>query len=51
VLDTNVLIRHGLEVIKEQGWLSAVVLQEITAGARGEQEVRELGSDGSATSG
>jgi hypothetical protein len=42
-VDTNVLIRHGLELIKERGWLSAVVLQEITAGAREEREVRELG--------
>lgn len=44
VMDTNVLILHGLEVIKEQGWLSAVVLQEITAGAREERDVRELGT-------
>lgn len=44
VLDTNVLIRHGLESLKEKGWLSAVVLQELAAGARGEHEVRKLES-------
>jgi predicted nucleic acid-binding protein len=43
VLDTNVLVRHGLTEIGERGWLSAVVLQEITSGAREGREVRELG--------
>lgn len=42
VLDTNVLIRHGLAELEEGVWLSAVVLQELTAGAREEREVRQL---------
>lgn len=42
VVDTNVVIRHGPDVIR--GLVSAVVLQELTAGARDAAEVRRLGS-------
>ena len=42
VLDTNVFIRHGLEGLIERGPLSAVVLQEITAGAHDSNVVRDL---------
>lgn len=41
VLDTNVIIRHGMSSIP--GLVSAVVLQELTSGARDSAEVRRLG--------
>ncbi|HEU0302757.1 MAG TPA: hypothetical protein VFR37_25065 [Longimicrobium sp.] len=41
-MDTNVVIRHGMSNIP--GIVSAVVLQELTAGARDTAEVRRLGS-------
>lgn len=44
VIDTNVFIRHGLAELMEQGPLSAVVLQEIAAGARDTNEIRDLGA-------
>jgi predicted nucleic acid-binding protein len=43
VLDTNVFIRHGFAEHVDRGPLSAVVLQEITAGAADAHEVRDLG--------
>jgi predicted nucleic acid-binding protein len=46
VLDTNVLIRHGLERLSAADFLSAVVLQEITAGARDIGGVRSFGELG-----
>ncbi len=42
VVDTNVVIRHEMSTIP--GLVSAVVLQELTAGARDVAEVRRLGS-------
>jgi predicted nucleic acid-binding protein len=42
VLDTNFLIRHGIDEVLNRGLLSAVVLQEITAGAREDSAVRKL---------
>jgi predicted nucleic acid-binding protein len=42
VYDTNVIIRHGMSPVP--GIVSAVVLQELTAGARDISEVRKLGS-------
>lgn len=42
VVDTNVIIRHGMSSIP--GLVSAVVLQELTAGARDGAEVRRLGA-------
>lgn len=42
VLDTNVFIRHGITNLAERGPLSAVVLQEITAGAPDTNAVRDL---------
>lgn len=42
VVDTNVILRHQLESIP--GLVSAVVLQELTAGARDTTEVRRLGA-------
>jgi predicted nucleic acid-binding protein len=42
VLDTNVFIRHGFADLANKGLLSAVVLQEITAGAADVHEVRDL---------
>jgi predicted nucleic acid-binding protein len=45
VLDSNVFIRHGLAGLTERGPLSAVVLQEITAGAEA-NAVRDLGALG-----
>lgn len=46
VLDTNVLIRDGLHRLSAADFLSAVVLQEITAGARDGSGVRALGELG-----
>lgn len=43
VIDTNVFIRHGLARLADRGPLSAVVLQEITAGAADSGAVRDLG--------
>lgn len=43
VIDTNVFIRHGFADLVERGPLSAVVLQEITAGAADGNAVRDLG--------
>jgi predicted nucleic acid-binding protein len=42
VVDTNVIIRHRLSAVP--GIVSAVVLQELAAGARDTAEVRRLGS-------
>lgn len=42
VIDTNVFIRHGLADLTERGPMSAVVLQEITAGAADSSAVRDL---------
>jgi hypothetical protein len=42
VIDTNVFIRHGFAGLVERGRLSAVVLQEMTAGARDTATVRDL---------
>lgn len=42
VVDTNVIIRH--EMPRIPGLISAVVLQELTAGARDDAEVRRLAS-------
>lgn len=42
VIDTNVFIRHGLAKLTERGPLSAVVLQEIAAGAPDSNAVRDL---------
>lgn len=42
VVDTNVVIRHQMPDVP--GLVSAVVLQELTAGARDAAEVRRLGS-------
>ena len=42
VFDSNVIIRHGIRTVP--GLLSAVVLEELTAGARDDAEVRRLGS-------
>lgn len=42
VVDTNVIIRHRMSAVP--GIVSAVVLQELTAGARDAAEVRRLGS-------
>ena len=46
VLDTNVIIRHGASELTKRGLLSAVVLQEVTAGARDNAELRLWGSLG-----
>lgn len=46
VIDTNVFIRHGLAELVERGPVSAVVLQEMTAGAWESGEVRDLGALG-----
>lgn len=42
VYDTNVIIRHQLADVP--GFVSAVVLQELTAGAQDTADVRRLGS-------
>lgn len=42
VVDTNVVIRHRMSEVP--GFVSAVVLQELTAGARDTAEVRRLGA-------
>lgn len=42
VFDTNVIIRHGLSDVP--GFVSAVVLQELTAGAGDTADVRRLGT-------
>lgn len=42
VVDTNVVIQHGMSVLR--GVVSAVVLQELTAGAEDTAEVRRLGT-------
>lgn len=42
VFDTNVIIRHKMSDIP--GFVSAVVLQELTAGAHDTADVRRLGS-------
>jgi predicted nucleic acid-binding protein len=42
VVDTNVLIRHKMSDVP--GFVSAVVLQELTAGARDTADIRRLGS-------
>ncbi|HEX2209112.1 MAG TPA: hypothetical protein VHG93_15640 [Longimicrobium sp.] len=42
MIDTNVFIRHGLADLTERGPMSAVVLQEITAGAADSSAVRDL---------
>jgi predicted nucleic acid-binding protein len=44
VFDTNVLIRHGSSQLGRRGILSAVVLQEITAGAADRGDVRSWGT-------
>ncbi len=51
--DTNVYVQHGYRQLRRRGLLSAVVLQELTAGAQDGAEVREwaalgrtLASDG-----
>lgn len=44
VLDTNFLIRHGIDEVLHRGLLSAVVLQEFTAGAPDGGAVRRLGT-------
>jgi predicted nucleic acid-binding protein len=41
VFDTNVIIRHKMSVVP--GFVSAVVLQELTAGAQDTADVRRLG--------
>jgi predicted nucleic acid-binding protein len=43
VLDSNFLIRHGVERLGPRSLLSAVVLQEVVAGARDIAGVRALG--------
>lgn len=43
VVDTNVIIQHKMPSIP--GLVSAVVLQELTAGAQNTAEVRRLGSE------
>jgi predicted nucleic acid-binding protein len=43
VLDTNVYIQHRLAILPGSGLVSSVVLQELTAGARDDAEVRRLG--------
>lgn len=42
VVDTNVVIQHGMSALR--GVVSAVVLQELTAGAEDTAEVRRLGT-------
>jgi predicted nucleic acid-binding protein len=42
VVDTNVLIRHKMSDVP--GFVSSVVLQELTAGAQDMSDVRKLGS-------
>jgi predicted nucleic acid-binding protein len=42
VVDTNVIIRHKMSDVP--GFVSAVVLQELTAGAQDTADVRRLGS-------
>lgn len=42
VYDTNVILRHRLSDVP--GFVSAVVLQELTAGARDTDDVRRLGA-------
>lgn len=42
VVDTNVVIRHGMSALR--GLLSSVVVQELTAGARDNAQVRRLGA-------
>lgn len=42
VFDTNVIIRHKMSDVP--GFVSAVVLQELTAGARDAADLRRLGS-------
>lgn len=42
VVDTNVVIQHGMAALR--GVVSAVVLQELTAGAHDTAEVRRLGT-------
>jgi predicted nucleic acid-binding protein len=49
VYDTNVIIRHQLSDVP--GFVSAVVLQELTAGARDTAELRRLDSLGAAAEG
>ncbi|HST58567.1 MAG TPA: type II toxin-antitoxin system VapC family toxin [Longimicrobium sp.] len=46
VFDTNVIIRHRMSPVP--GLVSAVVLQELTAGADDASEIRRLGSVGAA---
>lgn len=41
IWDTNVYIRRGYGRLRKQGLLSAVVLQELTAGAHDSSEVRQ----------
>jgi predicted nucleic acid-binding protein len=43
VIDTNVLIRHPAEAVPGHVLLSAVVVQEITAGAADDAEARRWG--------
>jgi predicted nucleic acid-binding protein len=42
VVDTNVVIQHGMSTLR--GVVSAVVIQELTAGAEDTAEVRRLGT-------
>ncbi|HZG42430.1 MAG TPA: hypothetical protein VEY93_05670 [Longimicrobium sp.] len=44
VLDTNVIIRHDAEDLPDQHLWSAVVLQELAAGAADTSRIRELRS-------
>jgi predicted nucleic acid-binding protein len=43
VFDSNVLIQHGMDRLVPRAFLSSVVVQEITAGARDSAGVRALG--------
>jgi predicted nucleic acid-binding protein len=43
VFDTNVLVQHGMARLEPRTFLSAVVVQEVTAGAQDSAGVRELG--------
>jgi predicted nucleic acid-binding protein len=40
--DTNVVIRHSLDLLPEPMYLSAIVVQELTAGAPDKDEVERL---------
>lgn len=44
MIDTNVFIRHGIASLVYRGLVSAVVLQEMTAGAPDTSAVRDLGA-------